>query len=260
MLCSRILDGNYSSCSDVLTHDPDAVSGYYNITLNNGSIASVYCDMEGDNCDGEGGWMRVANINMTLPDATCPDGLTLYNINGQKACFNDGSYRSCPSVIFPSYQYNYSKVCGQVRGYKYGSPDALHGARSHIQDIDGQYVDGVSITYDSSPRKHIWTYAGGWSESGTNDYSCPCNTGYLYTVPSFVGDNYYCESSSTGYDDILWDGQQCNGLESPCCTAPNMPWFTTTLNDTTTSDIEVRACNYHTNGQVPFDILQLYIK
>ena len=34
--------------------------------------------MEGDNCDGEPGWMRVANINMTLPDATCPDGLTLW--------------------------------------------------------------------------------------------------------------------------------------------------------------------------------------
>ena len=55
-------------CNDVLTSDPDAVSGYYNITLNNGSIASVYCDMEGDNCDGEGGWMRVADINMTLPN------------------------------------------------------------------------------------------------------------------------------------------------------------------------------------------------
>ena len=31
--------------------------------------------MEGGNCDG---WMRVANIYMTLPDATCPDGLTLW--------------------------------------------------------------------------------------------------------------------------------------------------------------------------------------
>ena len=90
----------------------------------------------------------------------------------------------------------------------------------------------------------------------------PCNNGNSYSPPSFVSDNYYCESSSTGYDDILWDGQQCNGLESdsPCCTAPNMPWFTTTLNDTTTSDIEVRACSYYNNGQTPFDIIQLYIK
>ena len=254
---SRILDGNYSSCSDVLTQYPDIVSGYYNIILNNGSIASLYCDMEGDNCDGEGGWMRVANINMTLPDATCLGGLTLYNLDGLKACSNDGSHRSCPSVIFPSYQYSYSKVCGQVRGYRYGNPHALHGALYHGQDIGGQYVDGVSVTYNS---KHIWTYAGDYIESGTDHYSCPCNTGNPYSSPSFVGDNYYCESSETGYDDILWDGEQCNGLESPCCTAPNMPWFTTTLNDATTSDIEVRACHYHVNGVTPFDILQLYIK
>ena len=81
-----------ASCSDIITNNPDAVSGYYNITLNNGSIASVYCDMEGDNCDGEGGWMRVANINMTLPDATCPDGLTLYNLGGIRACSISQSY------------------------------------------------------------------------------------------------------------------------------------------------------------------------
>ena len=145
--CSRAIKMkmNYSSCSDVLTQYPDAISGYYNITLNNGSIASVYCDMESDNCDGEGGWMRVANINMTLPDATCPGGLTLYNLDGLKACSNDGLYRSCSSLIFPSYQCSYSKVCGQVRGYKYVGPAALHGALYHGQDIDGPYVDGVSI-------------------------------------------------------------------------------------------------------------------
>ena len=73
----------------------------------------------------------------------------------------------------------------------------------------------MSITYNntSSPRKHIWTYAGGAYESGTNVHNCPCNTGSPYSPPSFLGNNYYCESSSTGYDDILWDGQQRNGLE-----------------------------------------------
>ena len=260
--CSRlVLDGNYSSCSDVLTQYPDAVSGYYNITLNNGSIASVYCDMEGDNCDGEGGWMRVANINMTLPDAICPDGLTLYDINGQKACsFFAAFYDGCPSIIFPSYQYSYSKVYGQVRGYKYHYPAAFVRAVYDGAGIDSVYAAGVSITYDSSPRKHIWTYAGGAYEDRVQYQSCPCNTGYPYSLPSYIGDNYYCESSSTGYDDILWDGQQCNGLESPCCTAPNMPWFTTTLDDNTTSDIEVRACSYYSNGHAPFDIIQLYIK
>ena len=270
--CSRVLDGNYSSCSDVLTRYPDAVSGYYNIALNNGSIASVYCDMEGDNCDGEGGWMRVANIKTTLPDATCPDELTLLNISGLRACGQYYDYysgcdhygASCNSTIFPLYQYNYTEVCGQVRGYKYNCPTAFGGAIYYGEDIDGPYVAGVSITYDSNPRKHIWTYAGGFRDYNDYFYDCPCNSGSMYpSPPSFIGDNYYCESASifdTDTSDILWDGQQCNGLESPCCTAPNMPWFTTTLDDTTTSDIEVRLCNGGGYGTTPFDIIQLYIK
>ena len=137
------------------------------------------------------------------------------------------------------------------------------GAIFHGTGIESRYVNGVSITYDSSPCKHIWTYVGGYNESDTNydDYNCPCINDKT-VAPPFVNDNYYCESAPGIIDtsDILWDGQQCNGDESPCCTAPNMPWFTTTLNYTTTSDIEVRACTYHGNGHTPVDIIQLYIK
>ena len=32
--------------------------------------------MEGSNCDGKGGWMRVGNIKMSESGATCPPGLT----------------------------------------------------------------------------------------------------------------------------------------------------------------------------------------
>ena len=55
--CYRILTGNYTLCHDVLNYHPIAFSGYYNITLNNISITNVFCDMEGDNCDGEPGCM-----------------------------------------------------------------------------------------------------------------------------------------------------------------------------------------------------------
>ena len=47
-------------CSDVLVHIPSASSGYYDVNLSNGSVVTVYCDMDGNNCDGEGGWIRVA--------------------------------------------------------------------------------------------------------------------------------------------------------------------------------------------------------
>ena len=80
----------------------------------------------------------------------------------------------------------------------------------------------------------------------------------------------YCESgySGNGHDcgifhnsDPLWDGQQCGGLEAPCCTHPNMPWFIKTLSETTTEDIELRPCttNEGCTGTVPIFLIELYI-
>ena len=72
----------HTNCNSILHDFPSAPSGYYNITTTNTSTALVYCDMEGTNCGGEGGWTRVAYVNMTQPGANCPHGLnqTSYNI------------------------------------------------------------------------------------------------------------------------------------------------------------------------------------
>ena len=58
----------------------------YNITTTNGCAVLVYCDMEGTNCGGEGGWMRVAYVNMARPGATCPQGLEQKNRNNKIHC------------------------------------------------------------------------------------------------------------------------------------------------------------------------------
>ena len=58
------------SCQEVLRCFPSAPSGYYQIHVPNGSLVQVYCDMEGTNCGGQGGWMRVAHLNMTDPSAS----------------------------------------------------------------------------------------------------------------------------------------------------------------------------------------------
>ena len=55
---------------------PSAPSGYYQTQTVNNSYVQVYCDMEGTNFGGEGGWTRVAYVNMTQAGATCPHGLT----------------------------------------------------------------------------------------------------------------------------------------------------------------------------------------
>ena len=256
-----------NSCPQIHQVFPSAISGCYNITLTNGSIVTVYCDMEGINCDEEGGWTRVADLNMTEPGTTCLSGLTqrgYSNIN-HDVCGRSGA--GCDSTIFSTYGLNYTKVCGQVRGYQFGTPDGFNTGTSNI---DSYYVDGVSITYGSNPRQHIWTYIGGWAETHLGLWGCPRNSGsYAPLPPSFVGNDYYCESgtySSWSYIlypfDPLWDGQNCKGPESTCCTNPNMPWFLKTLNETTTDNIELRVCGNEglSNEDTPLDIIEIYVK
>ena len=163
-------------------------------------------------------------------------------------------------------------MCGRVRGYQFGSPDAfdeVHGNCPAPCTIDKPYVDGVSITHGDSPRKHIWTYSAGVYENKTSTPSCPC-TG-SGTSP-FVGSDYYCESALNGppweppavlySDDPLWDGQDCNGLERTCCDPPNLPWFCKKLPEPTTDDLELHLCGDEprTNEDVPIDLVELFIQ
>ena len=267
-----------AGCLEILQKCTLAISGYYTIRAPNGSLISVYCDMEGSNCDGKGGWMRVGYLNMSEPNASCPPGLTLRQFNNiDHGVCGLSNYLTLGSTFFSSQGNNYNEVCGQIRGYQYASPDGfppLYGSNAspNISNCN-TYVDGVTITYGSNPRKHIWTYACGASESYPYVNSlCPCNNGSTgKTIPDFVGNDSYCESGLPAgqkwqyvlyASDPLWDGQQCNGNEGPCCTNPKMPWFIKSLNETTTEDIELRVCgNQGRNDEdTPLDIIELYIR
>ena len=257
-----------NTCKSILDNYPSAPSGYYNIITTKCSIVLVYCDMEGTNCGGEGGWTRVAYINMTQPGATCPQGLKQTNYNNKSFCGNNGD--GCNSTVFPTLA-EYSKVCGQVRGYQYGLLLAFSPYNLNTDlTIDDAYVDGVSITYGNTTRKHIWTYAGDPYDTTANSdpFGCPCKQGSTIVTPPYVGTDYYCESgthlccpSSLYYNDPLWDGQQCGGGGAPCCTRPNMPWFIKTLNETTTEDIELRVCKDHNSpGDTPLELIELFVQ
>ena len=181
---------------------------------------------------------------------------------------------ACQSTVFSTLGLNYSQVCGQLRGYQRGTPDAFR-ANVNSLTIDSEYVDGVSITYGSAPHKHIWTYANGVNLMFIPNllYNCPCNDGNSGVPPPFVGSDYYCETGdsdktccdhSTLYsNDPLWDGQQCPGEEAPCCTHPNMPWFNKTLSETTTEDIELRVCGDEgiENEDTPLEVqIELFVR
>ena len=232
--------------------------------------------MKGTHCDGKGGWTRVAYLNMTESGATCPPGLSLqqYNNIDHGLCGRQNfSSRGCSSTVFSTFGLNYYKVCGQIRGYQYHTPDAFEPLSV---GIDSYYVDGISITYGQCPRKHVWTYACGVNKDDINKYACPCNTGYSggrNVSSSFVGNHYYCES---GLDpgktwpapvlyanDPLWDGKNCDNREASCCTNSTMPWFHRVLDDIIDNDIELRVCangNVSGDEDVPLDIIELYVR
>ena len=231
--------------------------------------------MEGTNCGGEGGWTRVAYVNMTQPGATCPQGLEQRNVGSQVLCTLTVKH-GCNGTVFHT-PVEYSKVCGQVRGYQYSSLTAFYSYNTNNGlTINEPYVDGVSITYGSAPRKHIWTYAGGAFDKPTDsvNFNCPCKSDSIAITPPYVGTDYYCESgvyrccpwNMVVAADPLWDGQQCGGGEAPCCTHPNMPWFIKTLNETTTEDIELRLCKIgnkvgqEIRGDTPLDLIELFVQ
>ena len=255
------------SCQEIFRSCRSASSGNYQLQLANGSLVEVYCDMEGSNCGGQGGWTRVAFINMTEPGAICPHDLTQRNISGRILCTRRGQ-PGCQGTIFSTLGLNYNQVCGRVIGYQQGAPEAFQSAG--FNTINSAYINGVSITH-GSPRQHIWSFAAGPTINVQSSFGCPCNEGSHASPPSYVGSNYYCESGTAIVDsdrsklyasDPLWDGQQCTGLEGPCCANPSMPWFNTTIPNTSTDDIELRLCFNEGVGREdsPLELMEFYIR
>ena len=159
-------------------------------------------------------------------------------------------------MTLPSLGIDYNEVCGRVIGHQVSHPNAFHSPTSFVNDIDTHYVDGVSITHGTNPRKHIWTLANSQYDTYTGDKSslCPCSTlNSTQEVQDFVGNDYYCESGcfintasgctmETMYlGDPLWDGMNCGPAEKGCCSS-NQPWFHKVLKSITNDSIELRIC------------------
>ena len=257
----------FSSCREIYSNNQSAPSGYYQIQLLSGSLVEVYCDMEGSNCGGEGGWTRVAYINMTEPNAICPQGLTQEVQSELSLCDNTNTL-NCAEIGFTTYSIIYEKVCGQLRGYQYGFPEAFNSYSNAVDtEVDESYLDGVSITYGSSPRTHVWSYVAGRKTYIDDPLACPCNTGYYAEIPPFVGSDYYCESAASYgaapgefyAEDPLWDGKQCTDLEGPCCERPNLPWFKKELNVSISEDIDLRLCVHDNNDRTLLQLIELYV-
>ena len=273
--CSSITSFK-SSCSSILAHDESSQSGYYNISPANSADTIVYCDMEGVNCDSEGGWTRVAHLNMSDPTEQCPPGFKLYNDNnGIRACGRNEAV-GCQSVIFPSHNISYSQVCGRVIGYQKGTTGGISNWLGPRSDINQAYVDGISVTIGSQ-RKHVWTFIAAFLENkifpAHTSTACPCGSNSTVEPQSFVGSDYFCESGNPAtiagtfsedafYPDPLWNGEECGLVEEMCCNVTGIPWFHKLLQQATTDYIELRVCcdEATDNEDAPVGFYEIYIK
>ena len=273
-----------TSCQEIKSKQPNSPTGVYLLATSSGKTNYVYCHM-GELCGTEGGWTRLAYLDMSDSTENCPTGFKLYESNGVRACGRaTSSAGSCQSVQFPSNGIRYSQVCGRVVGYQYASTDGVYPGdytgetygsviTSEHNNINSYYTDGVSITR-GSPRKHIWTLMAGLIDASLDQVAnCPCSQGSVQntTLQSFIGNDYFCESGNPSTDstwqailytqDPLWDGKGCSSLEENCCSAPGLPWFNKLLNSTTTDYIELRVCcDQDTAEDVPVSFYEIYVK
>ena len=242
-----------SNISEILTDFTDTINTTYNIPGCRGS-----------------GWKRVALLDMTESDTTCPEQWRLYDRDNVRACGRQVSAdASCDSVNISTNGQVFTQICGRILAYMYASPDANAGNfYDHIpgNEINEPYVDGVSITV-GTPHEHVWSFYG-----ALHAFFC-CAEGYLdeSSLYNFIGTNYFCDTSNTNDEDwhnelfpdhLLWDGiAQCFN-SSTCCAPSAGPWFTTTLSSPSTSDIEVRICGDEStaNEDTPIELLEIYVK
>ena len=253
---------------------PSSPSGHYWVRTPTGSAALVYCDPT-RSCGGvTGGWRRVAELDMTNGSQQCPSALRQRN-NNIRTCGTDPG-RDCSSLTFPN-SLSYSKVCGKIRAYQVGSPDSFGdlgvGGSHRSNDIDTNYLDGVSLTH-GSPRQHIWSFAAALDEVGTiPSENCLCTNrdqaSSATRPPAFVGNDYFCDTASSGHfnsrtfysDDPLWDGAGCGPLND-CCSLNNPPWFYKQLPQPTTDSIEMRVCrDQHTGDEdIAIEMIEIYVQ
>ena len=213
------------------------------------------------------GWILIALVDA---NNICPEGWDRAYVNEKYFCQATSNAAGCYSAYFdiPSGT-SFNKITGFIYGYQKGTTDDFEGSQ-HILIVHS-YVDGVSITL-GHPRKHIWTYAIGYSEDlSASNNNCPCAVTPGPDPPSFVGEHYYCQSGSPSFphndtyytDALLWGGIGCTNDKDNCCANVGLPFFYRRFPMPQYEDrVEVRIC---TNEEFPeeaalVDSLLLYIK
>ena len=203
------------------------------------------------------GWTRVAHLNMSDPQQICPSNWSL-NTSPVSGCGRSSiGGQTCDSVVYPVNGLTYRRVCGRIIAYHKGYSEGFDSGLFSSRSIEAAYVSGISLTHGlPGARQHVWTFVGAENEQHFFPDNCPCaytNRTWPYPIPSFIGNDYFCETGRRGIganhiafylNDPLWDGEGC-GSTSSCCEFNSPPWFCKSLPQPTTDDLEIRLCSYY---------------
>ena len=225
---------NTASCGDILHRNLSSSSGYYLVRSSTGQLTSVYCDMTRTCGNITGGWMRVAELDLDH----CFTGLRSQSFDGVRTCVVSEDRAGCTSVLFSSFNSQYTSICGKIRGYGVGTVDGLYRERTLRGSIGDNYLDGISVSSDGS---HIWSFVAG---------DCTCNY-----KPPFIGNDWTCDGTGCS------EGNFCNKLlwNSSICGEGDL--FLKQFSSSTTADINVTVCRDEPrdNEGIAITVLELYV-
>ena len=177
---------------------------------------------------------------------------------------NLGISRSILGLLLPRTYYNRGPLCGWSGYHTWNRKRACFGhLRSRILVAEQDSGCGAGFWL----RSRILVAE---QDSGSQ-YACPCtNSQSAQSTPSFVGQDYFCETGITGSwspggfypdGDPLWDGEDC-GSGSTCCELNGPPYFCTSLTEPTTEDIEVRiiCSNEPLRSDTPIELIEIFVQ
>ena len=204
------------SCQAIRMFQPSFTSGYYWVRSSNGPSVHVYCDMSKSCGTVTGGLTRVAILNNETRPQLCTEDFSTVIKNTR--CIRSTNDAGCSNIVFPVMNISYSHICGRVQAFWFGTPDGFAGSERSSTTINNNYVDGISLTYGTSNKTHIWTFIADNFQSNQN---CPRE------VPGYVGNHYSCLNNEFS----------CTSSSSSCYS----PFFKL-LQQPVTEDIELRLC------------------
>ena len=244
----------FDSCEAVSNFSIQLPSGMYYIREGNFS-REEYCFTS---CNGiRGRWRRIAYLSNNISPVECPMGFqVITDLNVPALCKRNPTGARCSSIAYSTNGNSYSQVCGTIHGSYFGDPDGFdsHSSirfRSADTPINGNYVDGISLTHGSMYEHHIWTLSAIVNFANPTDICSVCAS----NKPSYVGMDYSCDVVERCKVNCsprqIWVSGQCIGNNT----------FYKNLMKPTIDDIQMRVCTDQAEGDedIFLSFVELYV-